>query len=183
MVACLIIVSLQVLSFENLTLNFELLSSDLDLDYGLDTGPWPWPWPGPWTGPGAWQHFWWQKFIIYVYWNKYWIHIYKRHFCHQKCSMFKIRLNLQTEVHLCLKDQVLQAWFTSTRCFWSFSILEDLHWSNQYYWKTLNMTHLSWSWSHFCTISPPPQVAHKIWIDFILKEVCYKLTVSLSWNQ
>ena len=38
-VACLIIVSLQVLSFENLTLNFELLSSDLDLDHGLDTGP------------------------------------------------------------------------------------------------------------------------------------------------
>ena len=38
-VACLIIVSLQVLSFENLTLNFELLSSDLDLDHGLVTGP------------------------------------------------------------------------------------------------------------------------------------------------
>ena len=38
-VVCLIIVSLQVLSFENLTLNFELLSSDLDLDHGLDTGP------------------------------------------------------------------------------------------------------------------------------------------------
>ena len=38
-VACLIIVSLQVLSFENLTLNFEFLSSDLNLDYGLDTGP------------------------------------------------------------------------------------------------------------------------------------------------
>ena len=35
-VACLIIVSLQVLSFDNL--NFELLSSDLDLDHGLDTG-------------------------------------------------------------------------------------------------------------------------------------------------
>ena len=33
--ACLIIVSLQVLSFENLTLNFELLSSDPDLDHGL----------------------------------------------------------------------------------------------------------------------------------------------------
>ena len=32
-VACLIIVSLQVLSFENLTLNFELLSSDQDLDH------------------------------------------------------------------------------------------------------------------------------------------------------
>ena len=32
---CLIIVSLQLLSFENLTLNFELLSSDLDLDHGL----------------------------------------------------------------------------------------------------------------------------------------------------
>ena len=38
-VACLIIVSLQVLSFENLTLNLELLSSDLDIDHGLDTGP------------------------------------------------------------------------------------------------------------------------------------------------
>ena len=38
MVVCLIIVSLQVLSFENLTLNFELLSSDLDLDHGLDNG-------------------------------------------------------------------------------------------------------------------------------------------------
>ena len=38
-VACLIIVSLQVLSFENLTLNFEYLSSDLNLDHGLDTGP------------------------------------------------------------------------------------------------------------------------------------------------
>ena len=38
-VACLIIVSLQVLSFENLTLNFEFLSSYLDLDHGLDTGP------------------------------------------------------------------------------------------------------------------------------------------------
>ena len=38
-VVCLIIVSLQVLSFENLTLNFELLSSDLNLDHGLDTGP------------------------------------------------------------------------------------------------------------------------------------------------
>ena len=37
--ACLIIVSLQVLSFENLILNFELRSSDLDLDHGLDTGP------------------------------------------------------------------------------------------------------------------------------------------------
>ena len=36
---CFIIVSVQVLSFENLTLNFELLSSDLDLDHGLDTGP------------------------------------------------------------------------------------------------------------------------------------------------
>ena len=40
-VVCLIIVSLQVLSFENLTLNFELLSlsSNLDLDHGLDNGP------------------------------------------------------------------------------------------------------------------------------------------------
>ena len=35
----LFIVKLQVLPFENLTLNFELLSSDLDLDHGLDTGP------------------------------------------------------------------------------------------------------------------------------------------------
>ena len=50
-VACLIIVSLQVLSFVNWTLNFEFLSSDLNLDHGLDTGPWP----GPGTGPGAWQ--------------------------------------------------------------------------------------------------------------------------------
>ena len=58
-VACLIIVSLQVLSFENLTLNFEFLSSYLDLDHGLDTGPWPGPWPGHWTGPGAWQLFNW----------------------------------------------------------------------------------------------------------------------------
>ena len=38
-VVCLIIVSLQVHSFENLTLNFEFLSSDLNLDHGLDTGP------------------------------------------------------------------------------------------------------------------------------------------------
>ena len=38
-VVVVIKVSLQVLSFENLTLNFELLSSDLDLDHGLDTGP------------------------------------------------------------------------------------------------------------------------------------------------
>ena len=37
--ACLIIESIQVLSFENLILNFELRSSDLDLDHGLDTGP------------------------------------------------------------------------------------------------------------------------------------------------
>ena len=37
-VVCLIIVSLQVLSFENLTLNFELLSLDLDLDHAVDTG-------------------------------------------------------------------------------------------------------------------------------------------------
>ena len=40
LVACLIIVSFQILSFENLTLNFELLSSDLNLDHGLDTGHW-----------------------------------------------------------------------------------------------------------------------------------------------
>ena len=38
-VVCLIIVSLQVLSFENLTLNFEFLSSHLNLDHGLVTGP------------------------------------------------------------------------------------------------------------------------------------------------
>ena len=38
-VACSIIVSLQVLTFENLTLNFKLRSSDLDLDHGLDIGP------------------------------------------------------------------------------------------------------------------------------------------------
>ena len=38
-VACLIIVSLQVLSIENLILNFELISSDLDLDGVLDSGP------------------------------------------------------------------------------------------------------------------------------------------------
>ena len=38
-VVCLIILSLQVLSIENLILNFELLSLDLDLDHGLDTGP------------------------------------------------------------------------------------------------------------------------------------------------
>ena len=48
--------SLQVHFFENLTLNFEFLSSYLDLDYGLDTGPLPGPLPGHWTGPGAWQH-------------------------------------------------------------------------------------------------------------------------------
>ena len=35
----MIIVSLQVPSFENLTLNFEFLSSDLNPDLGLDTGP------------------------------------------------------------------------------------------------------------------------------------------------
>ena len=34
-VAYLIKVSLQVLSFKNLTLNFEFLSSDLNLDHGL----------------------------------------------------------------------------------------------------------------------------------------------------
>ena len=38
-VVCLIIVSLLVLSYENLTPNFEFRSSDLDLDHGLDTGP------------------------------------------------------------------------------------------------------------------------------------------------
>ena len=38
-VVCLIIVSLQVLSFQNLTLNFELLTSNLDLDHKLDNGP------------------------------------------------------------------------------------------------------------------------------------------------
>ena len=43
-VACLIIVSLQVHSFENLTLNFEFLSSDLNLDHVLDTGPLDWTW-------------------------------------------------------------------------------------------------------------------------------------------
>ena len=35
-VVCLIIVSLQVLSSEKLTLNFEFLSLYLDLDHGLD---------------------------------------------------------------------------------------------------------------------------------------------------
>ena len=44
-VVCLIIVSLQVHSFENLTLNFEFLSS------------WTGPWLRPGTRPGAWQSF------------------------------------------------------------------------------------------------------------------------------
>ena len=37
-VVCLIIVSLQVRSFGNLTLTFELLSSDLDPHHAVDTG-------------------------------------------------------------------------------------------------------------------------------------------------
>ena len=44
MVACLIIVSSQDLSFENLTLNFEFLSSDLKIEPRPLTGHWTLTW-------------------------------------------------------------------------------------------------------------------------------------------